>query len=42
MGIGDVVEAKKLSRTPTNQRDSDLSGHGLCLDFTHGESRGNA
>jgi hypothetical protein len=41
VGIGDVVEAKKLSRTPTNQRASDLVEHGLDLDVARRESRGN-
>ena len=39
VGIGDVVEAKKLSRTPTNQRASDLAEHGLNLDVALWESR---
>jgi len=42
VGIGDVVEAKKLPRTPTNQRASVLVGHGLDLDVARLESRGNA
>jgi len=42
VGIGDVVEAKKLSRTPTNQRASDLVEHGLDLNVAHRESRGIA
>ncbi len=41
VGIGDVVEAKKLSRTPTNQRASDFVEHGLDLDVSRRESRGN-
>ena len=42
VGIGDVVEAKKLSRTPTNQRASDLVEHRLNLDVARWESRGIA
>ncbi len=41
VGIGDVVEAKKVPRTPTNQRASDLIDHGLDLDVTRRERRGN-
>ena len=40
--MGDVVEAKKLPRTPTNRRDSAIAAHGLDLDIAHRESRGNA
>ncbi len=40
--MGDVVEAKKLPRTPTNRRDSAIAVHGLDLDIAHRESRGNA
>jgi hypothetical protein len=40
VSIGDVVEAKKLSRTPTNQRASDLVEHGFNLDVERRESRG--
>jgi hypothetical protein len=42
VGIDDVVEAKKLSRTPANPRASDLVEHGLDLDVARRESRGNA
>jgi hypothetical protein len=42
VGVGDVVEAKKLSRTPTNQRASDLVEHGLDLNLARRESRGIA
>jgi hypothetical protein len=41
VGIGDVVEAKKLPRTPTNHRASDLVSHGLDLDVAGRESRGS-
>ncbi len=41
VGMGDVVEAKELPRTPTNQRASDLIDHGLGLDVSHWERRGN-
>ena len=41
VGVGDVVESKKLPRTPTNQRASDLIDHGLDLDVTRRERRGN-
>ena len=41
VGIGDVVEAKELPRTPTNQRASDLVEHGFGLDVVRRESRGN-
>ncbi len=40
-GVGGVVEAKKLPRTPTNRRASDLIDHGLGLDVSHWERRGN-
>jgi hypothetical protein len=40
-GVGDVVETKKLPRTPTNQRASDLIDHGLGLDVERRERRGN-
>ncbi len=40
-GVGGVVEAKKLPRTPTNRRASDLIDHGLGLDVAHWERRGN-
>ncbi len=42
VGIGDVVEAKKLPRTPTNQHASALVEHGFDLDIIRRESRGNA
>jgi hypothetical protein len=42
VGIGDVVEMKKLSRAPANQRASDLVEHGLDLDVARRESRGIA
>ena len=38
VGMGDVVEAKKLPRTPTNQRASDLVEHGFDLDVARRES----
>ena len=41
VGIGDVVEAKELSRTPTNQRASDFVEHGLDLNVARWEIRGN-
>jgi hypothetical protein len=41
MGIGDVVEAKEVPRTPTNQRASDLVEHGFGLDVARRESRRN-
>ena len=41
VGVGDVVETKKLPRTPTNQRASDLTDHGLDLDVSRREPRGN-
>ncbi len=40
-GVGGVVEAKKLPRTPTNQRASDVIDHGLGLDVAHWQRRGN-
>jgi hypothetical protein len=42
MGIGDVIEAKELSRPPTNQRASDHVEHGLDLDVARRQSRGSA
>ena len=42
VGVGDVVEAEKLPRTPANQRASDLVEHGLDLDVVRRKSRGNA
>ena len=39
VGIGDVVEAKKLPRTPTNRRASALVVHGRDRDIARGESR---
>jgi hypothetical protein len=39
--VGNIVETKKLPRTPTNQRASDLIGHGLDLDVARRERRGN-
>ncbi len=41
VGIDDVVEAKELPRTPTNQRASSLVEHGFDLDVVRRESRGN-
>jgi len=41
VSIGDVVEAQKLPRTPTNQRASVLVGHGLDLDVARRKSCGN-
>jgi hypothetical protein len=41
VGVGDVVETKKLPRTPTNQRASDLIDHGLDLDVASRDRRGN-
>ncbi len=41
VGVGDVVETKKLPRTPTNQRASDLIDHGLDLDVACRERRSN-
>ena len=41
VGIGDVVEAKELSRTPTNQCAPDFVEHGLDLDVACREIRGN-
>ncbi len=41
VGMGDVVEAKKLPRAPTNRRASAFVVHGLDLDIARGESRGN-
>ncbi len=40
-GVGGVVETKKLPRTPTNQRASDVIDHGLGLDVAHWQRRGN-
>ncbi len=37
--MGDVVEAKEVPRTPTNQRASDLVEHGFDLDVARRESR---
>ena len=39
VGMGDVVEAKEVPRTPTNQRASDLVEHGFDLDVARRESR---
>ena len=40
VGVGDVVEKKKVSRAPTNERSSDIVGHRLDLDVAGRESRG--
>lgn len=42
MGIGDVVEAKKLTRPPTNPRASAIVGTGLDLHFGRLPRRDNA
>jgi hypothetical protein len=39
--MGNIVETKKLPRTPTNQRTSALIDHGLDLDVVRRERRGN-
>jgi hypothetical protein len=41
VGVGDVVEAKELSRTPANQCASDFVEHRLDLDVARREIRGN-
>ena len=41
VGVGDVVETKKLPWTPTNKRASDLIDHGLDLDVACREHRSN-
>lgn len=39
--VGDIVETKKLPRTPTNQCAPDIIDHGLDLDVARRERRGN-
>jgi hypothetical protein len=41
VGIGDVVETKKVSRTPTNPRTSAHVKHGLDLDLGRLPGRDN-
>jgi hypothetical protein len=42
VGVGDVIEAKKHTWTPTNQRASDVVEHGFDLNVARRESRGIA
>jgi len=42
VGIGDVVEAKKVTWTPTNPRTSAIVGHRLDLDLARLVSRDDA